>query len=297
MDPRTPLRRRLHVWATEDLRGAGVTRHRQQVLLSEGKLQAYGGGWFGEVGTPDAVAASLSRGSRLTCLSAARVHGLWTPDLGADVHEVSRRTAGENRPGLVAVHTPALRRWPDDEPVMPLSLALSHALTCLDAESAAVLLESALERHLLMPSQIDVLLAEAPVRRRRAIGRVSALAGSGSETRVRRYLERRGVQVREQVPVFDGGRVDLLVGDRLIIECDSFRHHGERSRYHLDRSRDRASLVEGCLVLRLTWEDIWLRWEETTSVLQTLIRKRVHRGQRIGRAGLQKGAPSGAARR
>lgn len=281
MDPRSPLRRRLHVWNTADLRAAGVTRHRQQALLAKGVLRSYGGGWFGASRTSAEVAGALSRGNRLTCLSAARIHGLWTPVLDG-VHEVSRRTAGEERPGLVVAHTPALRRWPDDEPVMPLPIALSHALTCLDAESAAVLLESALERRLLVPSQVDALLAEAPARQRRAVGRVSALAGSGSETRVRRYLERRGVRVREQAAVFEGGHVELLVGDRLVIECDSVRHHGERSRYYGDRRRDRASLVEGCLVLRLTWEDIWLRWEETAAVLETLIRRRVHRGQRIG---------------
>ena len=114
---------------------------------------------------------------------------------------------------------------------------------------------------------------------------------------MRRYLERRGVRVREQVAVFEGGRVDLLVGDRLVIECDSVRHHGERSRYYADRSRDRTSLIEGCLVLRLTWEDIWLRWEETRGALDTLIRRRVHRGQRIGGAGLQEGDSHGTPRR
>ena len=297
MDPRSPLRRRLHVWTTADLRGAGISRHRQQRLVADGALRGYGGGWFGTAETPDDVAGALFRGNRLTCLSAARILGLWTPDLGPDVHETSRRPTRREHDGVVSRHRPVIRRWPDDEPVLPLDAALSHALTCLDADSAAVLLESALERRLLVPSQVDLLLAEAPARRRRAIGRVSALAGSGSETRVRRYLERRGVRVREQVAVFEGGRVDLLVGDRLVIECDSVRHHGERSRYYADRSRDRASLIEGCLVLRLTWEDIWLRWEETRGALDTLIRRRVHRGQRIGGAGLQEGDSHGTPRR
>ena len=229
MDPRSPLRRRLHVWTTADLRGAGISRHRQQRLVADGALRGYGGGWFGTAETPDDVAGALFRGNRLTCLSAARILGLWTPDLGPDVHETSRRPTRGEHDGVVSRHRPVIRRWPDDEPVLPLDAALSHALTCLDADSAAVLLESALERRLLVPSQVDLLLAEAPARRRRAIGRVSALAGSGSETRVRRYLERRGVRVREQVAVFEGGRVDLLVGDRLVIECDSVRHHGERS--------------------------------------------------------------------
>lgn len=284
---RSPLRRRLHVWTTEDLRAAGVTRHRQQVLLAEGTLHAYGGGWFGEARTPPEIAAALIRGRRPTCVTAARIHGLWVPEPAGrgsvESHEVARRSLGEDAAGVVARHLPALRGWPDDEPVLPLEIALAHAIRCLDAESAAVLLESALERRLLAPSEVEILLAEAPARDRRAIGRVSAKAGSGSETRVRRYLERRGVVVVEQAAVFAGGRVDLLVGDRLIIECDSFRHHGERERYLADRRRDRTSLVGGYLVLRLTWEDIWLHWEQTKQLLQTLIRQRTHRGARIGR--------------
>ena len=114
---------------------------------------------------------------------------------------------------------------------------------------------------------------------------------------MRWWLESLHVPVTPQVVVPGVGRVDLKLGQNWIIECDSVRHHGERSRYYADRSRDRASLIEGCLVLRLTWEDIWLRWEETRGALDTLIRRRVHRGQRIGGAGLQEGDSHGTPRR
>ena len=166
---------------------------------------------------------------------------------------------------------------------MPLEIALLHAVHCLDAESAAVLLESALETRRLTRSQVEVVLEQTSARRRRAIGRISPLAGSGSETRVRRFLERRGVKVREQVRPFGTPRVDLLVGDRLIIECDSWSYHGDREAYLADRSRDQITLSGGYLVLRLTWEDIWLHWERTQELLTVLIRQKTHRGPRVGR--------------
>lgn len=198
MQRRSPRRRRLHTWTTEDLRASGITRHGREQLVRKGRLTSLGAGWFGEPGTPPTVAAALSRGHRLTCISAAKTYGLWIPDRAEGVragsHEVSRRNAEAESLGLVLRHLPALRTWPDGEPVLPLPMALSHAVTCLDAESAAVLLESALEKRQLGIAEVDGILAQSSLRRRRAIGRVSPFAGSGSETRVRRYLVRRGTR-------------------------------------------------------------------------------------------------------
>lgn len=162
---------------------------------------------------------------------------------------------------------------------MPLRLTLTHAINCLEPEHAAILLESAREKRLLGADDIAELLERTTSRRRRDIGAVRGTAGSGSETRVRRYLERKGVRVTAQAAVFDAGRVDLLVGDRLIIECDSREHHTSADAYQNDRGRDAMSLRGGYLVLRLTWEWIWLHWTQTCELLDDLIRRRVHRGR------------------
>lgn len=280
MTQRSLLRRRLGVWRTTDLRAEGVSHDAINQRIATGVLTRLGRGWYGSVLTPPAVSSALSRNARLTCVSAARVHGLWVPpDLGT--HCVSRRPAPGELEEFTTRHRPFLRQWPDDEPVMPLRLTLLHAAHCLAPEHTAVLLESARERRLLDADDIECLLTAVPQRTRRDIGEVQASAGSGSETRVRRYLERKGVKVRAQAVLHAVGRVDLLVGDRLIIECDSRAHHTSPEAYQTDRLRDAMSLREGFLVLRLTWESIWLRWEETQELLDSLIRRKVHRGSRL----------------
>lgn len=46
---------------------------------------------------------------------------------------------------------------------------------------------------------------------------------------MRLRLRRRKVELRTQVTIADVGRVDLLVGERLVIEVDSKEHHTGRS--------------------------------------------------------------------
>ncbi len=164
--------------------------------------------------------------------------------------------------------------------MVSLPIALQHAAHCVSAETVAIMLESALEKRALTVQQVADILEMLPERVRRRIGRVSPLAGSGSETRVRRYLQAKGVTVREQVHIQGVGRVDLLVGEKLIIECDSSAHHDTVTGYHTDRHRDLQAHLQGYRVLRLTWEQVWLRWDETKAALDALIRGRIHRAPR-----------------
>lgn len=52
--------------------------------------------------------------------------------------------------------------------------------------------------------------------------------GSGTESIVRYRLHCLGIRVRTQVPL--PGIVDLLVGDKFVIECDSESYHGGAQR-------------------------------------------------------------------
>src|SRR5690625_2396671 len=277
MSTRSALRRRFDVWRPKDLRAEGTSDRKRSEKIRSGDLISLGKGWYSSPSTPSEVAGPLSRGHRATCITAAEMHGLWVP-ASKKVHEVGLRRESGSSESAVTWHRPIVRAWPDDEPIMPLRIALVHAAHCLPPWEAAALLESALERWQLGPDEVSEILREIPPTRRRALGRISTRAGSGSETRVRRHLERRGVRVREQVVVPGVGRVDLIAGDRLIIECDSLAHHASVSGYHEDRRRDRMSLKGGYLVLRLTWHDIWQDWSKTCELLADLIGKRVHRG-------------------
>lgn len=58
------------------------------------------------------------------------------------------------------------------------------------------------------------------------------------------------------------GHVDLLVGESQIIECDGEVHHSG-TQFRTDRARDLAARDLGYDVLRLSYEQIWVTWEET----------------------------------
>lgn len=91
---------------------------------------------------------------------------------------------------------------------------------------------------------------------------------------VRVMLSSRGVPVRPQVHVPGVGRVDLLVGESLIIECDSEEHHA--GIIDKDRRRDMMARRLGYTVVRLSWQQVWCTWEETRAFLADLIRTRRH---------------------
>lgn len=252
--------------------------------------------------TPDApldLVALLALGLRPTCLDAAALYGLWIP-LHSGVHvfhprpstqvehlrgqllsPLRRRTGGERVHGLpqqLVLHGPQLRTWPDKDPVPALDLVLEHAGRCLPAVKAAILLESALNQGQLSTAEAERIVASLPFHAARALSRVRSDAESGTETAVRWWFESRGVPVRSQVRFPDGvRRMDLLVGQSWVIECDSREHHTESKRYEEDRARDLYLSQHGYDVTRLSWRQVFLTWSTTEASLLAILSRGEHR--------------------
>lgn len=210
-------------------------------------------------------------------MSALALHGVFVIETPG-AHEVGRQCPCATSDDLI-LHQ-RLRAWPDAEPVMPVEQSLIHAARCLDAEGAAICLESALNKKLIGPDDLPSIMAGLPARKRSAIGPLDGRAMSGPETRVRRLFERRGVQVTAQFPLPDGGFVDMLVGERLMIECDSRSHHTDPMTFANDRHRDQRNVSLGYTVIRLTYQDVMDNWTATREMLLSLLRRGVHRAPR-----------------
>lgn len=261
---------------------------------------------------PSDLVAVLREGVRPTCLDGAALHGLWIPP-GLDAVHVFRprqgrgqRTAGrtrkepetqtnalpirrfdgqvrwteetwrkDERPQLV-FHGPALRAWPTTDPVPDLGMILDHAARCLPTVQAATLFESALEKRKLRMPEAQRIIAALPQRHRRALARIRADAGSGTETTVRWWLESLRVPVRAQVRIRGVGRVDMMLGHKWIIECDSRRFHDDPDQYARDRARDLRLQSYGYQVTRLTWEQVFLHWGTTKEMLLSILRRGEH---------------------
>ena len=279
----------MHVRSRADLLADGYTDRSIRRSLETGRLRKLGKWWYGTSATPAHVAAALQRDHRLTCVSALALHGVFTIETHA-VHEVGvqcRCTSGDG-----VIHHRPLRRWPDGEPVLPVGHALAHACRCLSAEGAAMSLESALNKRLVDEQEVAMILEELPERKRLAIGTPDARAMSGPETRVRRFLQRRGVKVTPQFPLPGGGFADLLVGECLLIECDSRSHHTDPRAFSADRARDRRNVLLGYTVVRFTYQDVMDNWATTRAQLLALIRRGAHRLPRSRRGGPTPGAAS-----
>src|SRR5699024_4198688 len=116
---------------------------------------------------------------------------------------------------------------------------------CLDPMDVGILADSALHQELVHEADNAMIRRAAPRAMHRVLDRTSALAESGTETKVRLYFQLKRVPVRAQVRIPGVGRVDLLVGNRWIIECDSKEHHTGSSQYEYDRERDGAAVDLG----------------------------------------------------
>ncbi|MGO3208491.1 endonuclease domain-containing protein [Brachybacterium sp. AOP42-C2-15] len=259
-----------------DLPGLGITDATRRRLLRQGQMRRVGT-WYVTDEAPEALVALLEQGVRPTCVTAAEQHDLWVPlHTGDHVYRPRGLVPGAPGSGLVK-HGSEMRIWPDRDPDADLPLALAHAARCLSVRDTAILVESALNRRSITMHEVQRLLAFLPAARRAQLGRVSPLAESGTETAVRWWLESLHIPVTPQVQIPGVGRVDLKLGASWIIECDSVSFHHDPQQYHRDRARDLRLQARRYMVTRLTWEQVFLDWEETASQLLAIIRRRDHR--------------------
>jgi very-short-patch-repair endonuclease len=121
-------------------------------------------------------------------------------------------------------------------------------------------------RRLTSPVSLDALLARYPGRRgTQALRRVLDNRRTNGEMRTRSELERELIQLvdAENLPrpiinrTTGHGELDARWPEqRVIVECDGFAAHGTRKAFEDDRARDRALVVDGWRVVRLTWRQL-----------------------------------------
>ena len=256
----------------QDLRNAGASRRDISRALAAGTLLRISRGWYRSSTTinPEVVSA-LRVDGRLGCLSGCKLHGLWVPP-HTGIHIVFGQGCAPER---LQRHMHTTRRPQPHAAVWPLLDCLEHVIHHHPIEYALVVVESAINLKLLTRDELHALLAEHPSRGA-VIMKHLDISESGSETRVRLFLQRRNVPVRPQVKIPGIGYVDLLVGRSLILECDSVAHHSTPANYEIDRLRDMAARDLGYDTLRLSYRQIWNQWTSTRRSLIHQIARRNH---------------------
>ncbi|MEJ3403443.1 DUF559 domain-containing protein [Rathayibacter sp. YIM 133350] len=269
----------------------GFDRRRIAREVANGGLDRIRSGWFATASAPLDLVRAVRVGGTLTGASVARICQLWTladERLHVRVPSTASRLASPDDRGrpldaiehVVCVHyssRPAALTAMDGIPD-----ALVEMFRCGDVRSAAVALDSALNKRLIGPADLRWMRTHIPVRKQRVFDRADAGAQSGLETLVRLLLAAHNVRFRSQVWLEPAGRVDLLVGDRLVLELDGAEFHTGAA-FEEDRRRDLALTMQGYLVVRLSYRMITYRWNEVAASILELIRRDEHLWRGSGR--------------
>ncbi len=153
---------------------------------------------------------------------------------------------------------------------------------CQGRDDAVGSLDSALNGGLIRLSGLREALSPLPLSYRRLLDLVDGRADSGVETKARLGLRAVNIACRTQVAIPGVGSVDLLVGERLVIELDGEEWHAGSEAFAEDRRRDLLLAALGYRVLRLTYQQVMYQWPSVLATVGGLIAAREHHWPRVG---------------
>ncbi|WP_336630966.1 MULTISPECIES: endonuclease domain-containing protein [unclassified Microbacterium] len=132
--------------------------------------------------------------------------------------------------------------------------ALAHVAVCQPPAVALVLWEAAARAEHLAPGALRAI--RWPSRAAADLAaEVTGLADSGLEVLVCRPLRRLCVRVRQQA-VVAGKRVDVLVGEWLVVQIDGWAHHSSSAQRSKDIAHDAELRLRGYTVLRFSYAQV-----------------------------------------
>ena len=258
------------------LESDGAHRVRLQHLVADGLLLRPRRGWYALPGADPLLIRACSLGGRITCVTALKRAGVWCVDdhrthLAVPVHAGH---APKKDTGIVA-HYARPAGQTDGLPLSSIVDSLVDQFGCQTGENVIVAIDSALNRGVLRPSDLSDIRSRVPRKYWPLLDCVDGTCESGLETKVRLRLGRRGLRYRTQVRIREVGRVDILIGDRLIIETDGLEFHTGEAAVK-DRERDLVLHRLGYVVIRVTYAMVMYRWPEVESVIHAYVSRREH---------------------
>ncbi|WP_124055391.1 endonuclease domain-containing protein [Arcanobacterium ihumii] len=267
----------LGVFNRSALAQIGIINDRQlKKSISAGELNRIARNWFALKNANPRVVAAIHIGARVGCLTGCSLFGIWVPR-NTGIHYVL--PVSRSRPAVTYRDNACLHRVRRliQDPIYSLDECIKQVLQFHDRETGFIILESAINQGLISLENSRRYL-ESQTQKKAALSKyLCATSESGSESRVRLFFLLKRTHVQSQVQIDGIGRVDILVGRSLIIECDSAAYHSEYKRYIYDRQRDLAALSLGYKVIRLSYEQIWSSWEHTQGILSKALQARIHR--------------------
>lgn len=259
------------------LRANGISRRQIDVDTRAETLVRLRRGVYGRAGVCADVVTAARHGGALACVTAARHLGLWVLADEDDVHVWMGKHARSH------AHTSCtcVAHWDGSRPgdafgVPSLPRVLLQILGCRGVEEFFVAVESALRQRMITRRQLSRLRAYTGPAGREAIDFACDTSDSGLESLLRWRLRRYGLTVRAQVRIASVGIVDLLIGDRLIIEADGNPNHGDGPHRHKDLLRDANATMWGYITLRFDYAMIVHDWDTVERAILAAVDHGMH---------------------
>ena len=271
MEITAQVRERGGVMRVQTLRRIGASATGIRRAKHAGRLVTLRRGW---VGVPDAdplVSSAVREGVMLACITAAAHHGLWVPDT-SEVHVAAPAHAGHvaTIKGVVHWSLPLFPRDPD-LCIDGVENALIQIATCRPFEEAVVVWESALRKRLIDPHAFSRLRLSKQVEEVRAAAQ--PFADSGLETIFVVRLRWLDVRMLPQAWI-EGRRVDLLIGERLVVQIDGAHHVGAQRTSDIEH--DARLKLQGYHVLRFSYEQVMHRWHDVQQIVMHAVAQGLH---------------------
>lgn len=254
------------------LRDAGASRFAIAQARERGALVSVTRGWVCVPEADDLLAGAARRGVVISCVTQASRLGLWVldgdgrPHVGASPHAGRAPTAE----AVVHRHRPVVPRHPDAL-VDPVENVLVLVAQCQAFEAALAVWESALRQAKVAPDVLQRLAL--PPRARRVLDAAEIWSDSGLETFVVPRLRWLRLALRRQVWIA-GHRIDLLIGERLVLQIDG-AHHTGRQREE-DIAHDAALMLLGYHVVRVGYRQILEEWASVQDVIMRAVAQGLH---------------------
>jgi very-short-patch-repair endonuclease len=264
----------------------GVAPARIARAIDSGDFRRIRNGWVARAGAVEDAVQAVRVGGSLSCVSVLRRRRIWCDDdhllhvrVGRHTGHLSSphdRAVELGRPAAgIRVHRDHVVS-PAGSAVDPIPIVLAHVFRCQPRENVIVSLDSALRGgHILLPELRDVV-ARLPTKYSPYLDLVDMSAESGLETKARLRLRALGIPYRAQVRISRVGHVDLLIGERLVLELDGEAWHSGPLAYTEDRRRDLELMRQGFVVMRLSFAQVMGEWASVESVIRALVSRREH---------------------
>lgn len=253
----------------------GIARAAIARAVRSGVIERARRGVYVASDAPEELRSAVAHGGVLGCVSVAREAGLWVLPIDDHVH-VALPPHGHAFPH---VRCTCVSHWGVADVAagrVGLVDALAQLLSCIGEDAFFAALESALRLRRLSPVDLVRLRSRIAESRSWLIDLACAESESGLESLMKVRMHRLGVTLAAQVDIVGVGRVDFVVGDRLILEVDGRPGHEGADSRHKDRVRDAVAAAHGFDTLRFDYALVVHDWATVEAAILEKFRRGLH---------------------